>query len=105
MTIDRIGRRKRSLARALERAVVPERLVVCSVPYIIDPRVADACASPLRAIATALRNENHEVADAILGELRSFVHDGGTSPYFGRDADAARLEARRLEQLVASGAT
>ncbi len=93
-------KKRRRLARSLERAAAPERPIICRGPrYIVQPSVAVACAPSLRAIATALRDETRKLDEHGLRAVLSFVTDGG-SPFFGLDATEALREAVRLQHNV-----
>ena len=99
-----IKKRKR-LARALERAAVPERPFIGRGPrYLVQPSVTMACAPSLRAIATALRDEAHVLDEDGLRAVLTFITDGG-SPFFGRDATEALREAVRLQHIVVGAET
>jgi hypothetical protein len=100
---DRIVRRRSGLARAVERATVVERPVVCRGPlYIVHPGVTAACAGALQRIAVLLRDETHPVAPSALDAVETFVLDGA-SPFFGRDAESARRAIAALQHVVESG--
>jgi len=93
-------KKRRRLARSLERAAVPERPFRGRGPrYIVQPSVALACAPSLRAIATALREETLALDDDKLRAVLTFITDGA-SPFLGRDATEALREAVRLQHNV-----
>jgi len=94
-------KRRRQLARRLDRVAVPERAVICRGPrYIVRPNVSLACAPSLRAIAAALRNETLVVDSDQLQALEAFVGDAAGSPLFNDDPTAALREAVRLQHSV-----
>jgi hypothetical protein len=81
-------KKRRRLARALERATVPERPFIGRGPrYLVQPSVTAACAPSLQAIATALREESLVLDEDGLRAVLTFISDG-TSP-----ASAARRAA------------
>jgi len=93
-------KKRRRLARALERAAVPERPFIGRGPrYLVQPSVTAACAPSLQAIATALREESLVLDEDGLRAVLAFITDGG-SPFFGRDATEALREAVRLQHIV-----
>ena len=93
-------KKRRRLARALERAALPERPVICRGPrYLVQPSVTMACAPSLRTIATALRDETRVLDEDGLRDVLTFVTDGG-SPFFSRDTTEALREAVRLQHNV-----
>jgi hypothetical protein len=93
-------KKRRGLARSLERSAVPERPFIGRGPrYIVQPSVALACASSLQAIATALRDETVVLDENGLRAVRTFVTDGA-SPFFGRDATEALRAVVRLQHIV-----
>ena len=101
MKRDRISRKRRRLARNVERATVPERPFIGRGPrYLVQPSVTAACAPSLHAIADALRDEKHAIDETSLEAVRSFLSDGMTSPFFGRDSNAAVREVARLQHTV-----
>src|SRR5262249_13295132 len=51
MKRDRSSRKRRQLARAVERAAVPERPFARAPRYLVHPNVTTACAASLHAIA------------------------------------------------------
>jgi hypothetical protein len=105
MKRDRNIKKRRQLARSLERAAVPERPIVGRGPrYLIQPNVAAACAPSLQAIATALREEALVLDEDGLRAVRTFITDGA-SPFFGRDATEALREAVRLQHMVVGAET
>jgi hypothetical protein len=100
MKHDRNIKKRRRLARALERAAVPERPFRRGpIRYLVQPSVTVACAASLQAIATALRDEALVLDENGLSEVRTFICDGA-SPFFGRDATDALREAVRLQHIV-----
>jgi hypothetical protein len=92
-------KRRRRLARSLERAAVPERPFIRGPRYLVQPSVTLACAPSLQAIATALRKEELVLNEDGLRAVLTFITDGG-SPFFGRDATEALREAVRLQHIV-----
>ena len=93
-------KRRRQLARSLERAAVPERPFLGRGPrYLVQPSVTAACAPSLRALAAALRDETRPVDEESLARVRTFILRGD-SPFFGRDATEALREAVRLQHIV-----
>ena len=93
-------RKRRGLARSLERAAKPERPYIGRGPrYLVHPEIATACAPSLRVIAAALRDETVPCGDEQFRAIRSFVHDG-SSTFLGRDATAAMRDAVRLQHAV-----
>ena len=100
MKKDRSIKKRRQLARAVERAAVPERPFFGRAPrYLVHPHVTTACAASLHAIAAALRNETLALDEQELGGVETFILDGGSS-FFGRDANAAMREVVRLQHMV-----
>ena len=100
MKRDQNIKKRRRLARALERAAVPERPIIGRAPrFLVHPEITAACAPSLRAIAAALRRETLVLDEDELRTVRTFITDGG-SPFFGRDATAAMREAVRLQQMI-----
>src|SRR5712691_8488250 len=99
MKRDRIIKRRRRLARSLERAAVPERPFMRGPRYLVQPSVTVACASSLQAIATALRDEALVLDEDGLRAVLTFITDG-RSPFFGRDPTEALREAVRLQHIV-----
>jgi hypothetical protein len=100
MKADRNIKKQRRLARALERAAVPERPFLGRGPrYLVYPYVTAACAASLLAIATALRDETLVLDEDELRAVKEFITDGA-SPFYGRDATAAMREAVRLQHSV-----
>ena len=94
-------KKRRRLARALERAAVPERPFMGRGPrYIVHPSVTVACAPSLQAIADVLRDEMHPIDKGSLEAVGTFLTDGCASAFFGRDSTAALREAVRLQHLV-----
>jgi hypothetical protein len=92
--------KRRRLAGALERAVLPERPFVGRGPrYLVQPSVALACARSLGAIAAALRDETNAIDDASLKAVERFLMDG-SGPFFGSDSTAALREAVRVQHMV-----
>ena len=78
MKRDQNIKKRRQLARALERAAVPERPVICRGPrYLVQPSVTLACAPSLQAIATALRDEGRVLNEDGLRAVLEFITDGG----------------------------
>jgi len=105
MKRDRNIKKRRRLARALERAAVPERPFIGRGPrYLVQPSVAAACAPSLQAIATALRDEGLVLDEDGLRPVWTFICDGA-SPFFGRDATEALREAVRLQHKVCGAET
>ena len=100
MKRDRNIKKRRRLARALERAAVPERPFMRGPRYVVQPSVALACAPSLRALAAALRDETRPVDEASLAAVRTFLTAGASSPFFGRDSTAALREAVRIQHIV-----
>lgn len=102
--LDRQHRRRRRVARALERVSVPERRYVGRGPrYLIRPELSLACAPSLRTVAAALRDEQRQIDDRYVVEAEAFV-TSFDSPLRANDPEAARAAAAALEQLV-TGAT
>jgi len=99
MKRDRITKKRNQLARACERAAVPERPFLRGLRYVVHPNVTAACAPSLRVIAGALREGTLMLDEDELRAVRTFITDGG-SPFFGRDATAAMREAVRLQQMI-----
>ena len=99
MKRDRSIKRRRQLARAVERAAVPERPFLRGPLYLVQPHVTTACAASLRAIAAALRDETIVLSEHELRAVATFILDG-RSPFFGRDAYAAKHQAVRLQHMV-----
>ena len=100
MKRDRISKKRRQLARAVERAAVPERPFFGPGPrYLVHPYVTTACTASLRAIAAALRDETLVLGEHELRAVETFILDG-RSPFFGRDANAAMQQAVRLQHAV-----
>jgi hypothetical protein len=98
-------RKRRRLARSLERAATPERPFIGRGPrYLVQPSVADACAPSLRAIATALRDETLALDENALRAVLTFITDG-TSSFYGRDATEALREAVRLQHVAVGAET
>ena len=98
-------KRRRRLARSLERAAVPERPFMGRGPrYLVQPSVTVACASSLQAIATALRDEALVLDEDGLRAVLTFITDG-RSPFFGRDPTEALREAVRLQHIVIGAQT
>jgi hypothetical protein len=105
MKRDRTIKRRRQLARSLERAAVPERPFLGRGPrYLIQPSVAAACAPSLRAIVVALRDETRLVNEESLGGVKTFL-SGTDSPFHGTDATSALREAVRLQHIVVGAET
>jgi hypothetical protein len=105
MKRDQTIKRRRRLARSLERAAVPERPFIGRGPrYIVHPNVALACAPSLQAIATAVRDEARVLDADALRAVRTFITDSA-SPFFGRDATEALREADRLQHIVVEAET
>ena len=97
---DKATTRRNKLARALERAAVPERPFIGRGPrYLVHPRITAACAPSLLAIAASLRNDPLVFDDNELRNVRAFISDVG-SPFFGPDETAAMREAVRLQHAV-----
>jgi hypothetical protein len=105
MTGDWNIKKRRRLARALERAAVPERPFIGRGPrYLVQPSVTVACAPSLRTIATALRDDTRLLDERGLRAVLSFITEGG-SPFFGRDATDALRQAVRLQHIVVGAET
>jgi hypothetical protein len=103
MSQAKVACRRLNFVRAVERAAVVERPVVCKGPlYLVHPTIAAACAGSLRRIAVLLRDESHPVDASALDALQAFIRDGASS-FFGRDVASARREAALLEHLVETG--
>jgi len=99
-------KKRRRLARALERAAVPERPFMGRGPrYLVQPSVTVACAPSMQAIADALRDETHPIDAGSLEAVGTFLTDGCASAFFGRDSTAALREAVRLQHLVVGAET
>jgi hypothetical protein len=102
---DRIIRKRRRLARHVERAAVPERPFIGRGPrYLVQPSVTVACAPSLRAIAATLRDETHPIDDASLKAVGKWLTDG-CGPFFGRDSTAALREVVRLQKIIVGAET
>jgi hypothetical protein len=102
---DRTIKRRRRLARSLERAAVPERPFMGRGPrYLVHPTVAAACAPSLRAIAAALRDETLPLNEEALRAVETFLRDSG-SPFLGRETTAAMREAVRLQHVLIGATT
>ena len=99
MKRDRSRKKRRQLARAVERAAVPERPCARAPRYLVQPYVTTTCAASLHAIATALRDETLTLGENELQGVKTFILDG-RSPFFGRDATAAKQEAVRLQHML-----
>jgi hypothetical protein len=99
MKRDRTIKKRRQLARAVDRAAVPERPCSRAPRYLVQPYVTTACAPSLQAIARALRDETLQLGEQELRAVKTFILDG-RSPFFGRDATAAMHEAVRLQHMV-----
>jgi hypothetical protein len=100
MKRDQTSRKRRRLAKSLERAAIRERPFLGRGPrYLVHPSIAVACAPSLRAIAVVLRDETHPIDEGCLKAVRTFV-TRVDSPLFGRDATAALREAVRLQHVV-----
>ncbi len=105
MKRDRTIKRRRQLARSLERAAVPERPFFGRGPrYLVQPSVTAACASSMRALAAALRDDARPVDEESLRAVRTFL-SGPDSPFLGRDATEALREAVRLQHNVVGAET
>ena len=105
MTVDWNIKKRRRLARALERAAVPERPFIGRGPrYLVQPSVTAACAPSLQAIATALRDETLALDEHELHAVQAFITDSG-SPFLGRDTTEALREAVRLQHIVVQAET
>jgi hypothetical protein len=97
---DRDTKERQKLARYVEKAAVPERPWIRSEPrYLVQPSVTMACAPSLRAIAAALRDEQHPIDQPSLEAVERFLSDG-SGPFYGRDSTAALREAVRLQHTV-----
>lgn len=100
MKRDQTNRKRRRLAKSVERAAIPERPLYGRGPrYLVHPSIAVACAPALQAIAVALRDETHPIDEGWLKAVRTFVADAH-SPLRGRDTTAALREAVRLQHVV-----
>jgi hypothetical protein len=100
MRSKRTMKKRRQLARHVERTAIPERPFHGPGPrYLVQPRIAVACAPSLRAIAAALRDETHPVDDESLRAVERWLTDG-CGPFFGRDSTAALREVVRLQHVV-----
>ena len=105
MKRDRTIKKRQKLAWYLERAAVPERPFIGRGPrYLVQPSVTAACASSLRVIAAALRDETHQIDDASLKAVGRWLTDG-CGPFFGRDSTAALREVVRLQHVIAGTET
>jgi hypothetical protein len=105
MKRDRNIKKRLRLARALERAAVPERPINGRGPrYLVQPSVAVACALSLQTIATALREEALVLDEDGLRAVRGFITDG-RSPFYGRDVTEALREVVRLQHIVVGAET
>jgi hypothetical protein len=104
MKRDRNIKKRRRMARALERAAVPERPFMRGPRYLVQPSVTLACAPSLQAIATALREDALVVDEGGLRAIWTFICDGA-SPFFGRDVTEALREAVRLQHIVVAAET
>jgi hypothetical protein len=105
MERERTIRKRQQLARHVERAAVPERPFMGPGPrYLVRPSVTAACASSLRAISAALRDETHPIDDASLEAVGRWLTDG-CGPFFGRDSTAAVREVVRLQHVVVGAET
>src|SRR5437763_10552666 len=94
--------RRRRLARRVNAATEVEESIVCrgcAYPYLVHPTITLACTQSLRAIATALTEEQHPIDGEILKAVRTFVSNGA-SPFFGRDVTVAHHAAIHLRDLV-----
>jgi hypothetical protein len=97
---DRVMKTRQRLARRVERAALPERPFIGRGPrYLVQPSVAAACASSLRAIAAVLRDETHSIDEASLKAVERFLTRGG-SPFLGRDSTAALRDVVRLKDVI-----
>jgi hypothetical protein len=95
-----IMKKRERLARALERAAVPERPVFGRGPrYLVHPTVATACAPSLRAVSASLRQRDVVFDESVLRAVHEFITHS-TSPFFGRDVTAALHRALRLQHLA-----
>ncbi len=102
MTRDRTMKKRRRLARALERASIPERPFLGRARRgLVHPDVASACADALRALAASARDESFAIADDDLAAVWTFISDGA-SPFFGRHPSEAAGEAVRLQHRLLS---
>jgi hypothetical protein len=105
MRSKRTMKKRRQLARHVERTAIPERPFHGPGPrYLVQPRIAVACAPSLRAIAAALRDETQSIDDASLDAVEGWLTDG-CGPFFGRDSMAALREVLGLERVIVGGAT
>jgi hypothetical protein len=97
---DPTTKKRKQLLRIVERSIVPERPFMGRGPrYLVRPTVTLACAPSLRAIASALSDETHQIDEASLDAVRTYLLDG-RSPFFGYDPTDALREAVRLQQLI-----
>ena len=102
---DRTIKKRQNLARCVERAAVPERPFIGRGPrYLVPPSATAECASSLRLIAAALRDETHQIDDASLKATGRWLTDG-CGPLFGRDSTAALREVVRLQHVIAGTET
>ena len=76
MKRDRSSKKRRQLARAVERAAVLERPCARAPRYLVQPYVTTACAASLQAIAAALRNETLVLGEDELRSVKAFILDG-----------------------------
>jgi len=98
-------KKRRRLARALERMAVPERPLIGRGPrYLVQPSVTAACAPSLRAIATAVADDARVLDKDGLRAVLTFISDG-SSPFYGRDTTEALREAVRLQHIVVGAET
>ena len=101
----KLDRKRKRLARALERAATPERPFLGHGPrYLVHPSIATACAPSLRTIATLLRDKDVPLDEDGLRAVQAFISEGG-SLFFGRDVIAAMREAVRLQHMVVGAKT
>jgi hypothetical protein len=101
---DRTTKKRRRLARYVERAAVPERPFRRGPRYLVQPSVTAACAPSLHAIAAALRDETHPIDEASLKAVARFLSNG-SGPFFGRDSTAALREVVRLQHVIVGAET
>jgi hypothetical protein len=107
--LDRVGHDgamhdRESCAAAIDGAIRDAaRAGVPSRNRLARPVVVLSAASPLSAIAGALRDSDTVVAPAALDAVHVFLTDGARSPLYGPDPAAARLAAEALRARIAAG--
>ena len=97
ITMDERKMWAQSIEGAIEDASRPSTTVRRRLTY---PVVVLAAAPALGAVATALRDESHDVSRQALDTVREFMTNGIDSPLYGRDPLAARRGADELRRLV-----